>query len=302
MHIVSNEPAEEACPALADAAAFRRFFEREGYIVVRNALPAALCAEAVDGFLNEVHLATRALFLRDAAGRCEPHVYTLGGHMQYPILNLQDLCGRRYPQFRAAGLALLTDPILARALETLLGAPARLLHSAYSDASNATPARRDANHDEGASPAAMIGAWIAAEDIAAGAGRCFVLPRSHLRPLPGERGHDPGGASCQVAPAMRQGDLLLWSAATIHGSLPATRALCARRAFSGHYIARADSSAGAMPGAIDIVHRSDPRSVAGRAANLLRADYPGAYTLLRRLANWRAWHLPGGAAAGRRSP
>ena len=193
--------------------------------------------------------------------------------MQYPILNLQDLCGRRYPQFRAAGLALLTDPILARALETLLGAPALLLDSAYCDANDAVPARRDAGHDAGAGRAAMIGAWIAAEDIADGAGRRFVLPRSHLRPVPGECGHNAGGARWeaaiadfvaagtlrQVAPAMRQGDLLLWSAATIHGSLPATRALCSRRAFSGHYIARADSSAGARGG-------RDRRRAPGRSA------------------------------------
>jgi phytanoyl-CoA hydroxylase len=297
-----------AWPALTATAAFREYFQREGYIVVRNALPHAVCAEAVDGFLKEVHLDNRALFLRHASARYEPHVYTEAGHMRYPIMNLQDIPGRRYPQFKAAGLALLTDPALQRALHTLLGEPARLVHSMYFDGNHATWAHRDSRYIDPALPIAAIGAWIAAEDIDPGAGRFFVLPGSHLRPVPGERVHDPNGARYKaamaefvahgplphVAPVLKQGDLLLWSSLTIHGSLPTTAPASSRRSFTGHYIGRSESlkpppGAGATEvlGGMDILHHSDQRSLAGRAAGLLRSEYPRAYTWLRRLGDLR---------------
>lgn len=315
MHIVTPETADEACPALSDPAAFRRFFAREGYIVVRKALPAAVCAEAVDGFLKEVHLDTRALFLRHPSASYEAHVYTLAGHMQDPIINLQGISGRRFPQFKAASLALLTDPVLRRAVETLLRAPARLDRSMYFDGCQASSAQRDGAAFDPARPAAMVGAWIAAEDIDPRAGRIFVLPRSHLRPVPGEAGLDPDSARYKaamadfvahgplrpVAPVLAQGDLLLWHALTIHGSSPTTSAACSRRSFSGHYIADSDclqcqlargGAGGVMLGGIEVLHHSEQRGVAGRAANLLRSEYPGAYTLLRRLAYLRGWRRP----------
>jgi phytanoyl-CoA hydroxylase len=299
-----------AWPALTDAAAFREYFRREGYVVVRNALPRAVCAEAVDGFLKEVHLDNRALFLRHASARYEPHVYTEAGHMRYPIMNLQDIPGRRYPQFKAAGLALLTDPVLQRVLHTLLGEPARLVHTMYFDGNQATWAHRDSRYIDPALPIAAIGAWIAAEDIDPGAGRFFVLPGSHLRPVPGERVHDPNGVRYkaamaefvahgplpQVAPVLGQGDLLLWSSLTIHGSLPTTAPARSRRSFTGHYIGRSESlkpppgaGGSVVLGGMEILYHGDQRSLAGRAASLLRTEYPRAYTLLRRLGDLRPW-------------
>jgi phytanoyl-CoA hydroxylase len=300
--------ADETYPPLSDTDAFRDYFEREGYIVVRGALPPAVCGEAVDAFLKEVHLDHRALFLRQAPADYAAHVYTQAGHMQQPIVGLQDLCGRRYPQFRAAALALLTDAVLRRAIETLLGAPARLVDSLYFDASQFPWAQRDGRFIDATRPDAMIGAWIAAEDIEAGAGRFYVLPRSHLRPPTDQQGRDPD-CSCstqatadfaalvplrQVAPMLKQGDLLLWSAMTIHGSLPTPGAAGSRRAFSARYIAGSGALARrggvvASVAGMEVLHRSDPRSLAGRAANLVRARYPGAWPLLRRLMQLRPW-------------
>ncbi|MDL2357819.1 MAG: phytanoyl-CoA dioxygenase family protein, partial [Pseudomonadota bacterium] len=291
------------CPALADAAAFRRFFEHEGYAIVPAALPAALCAETVDAFLREVHLATQALFLRQPPTRYAAHVYTLAGHMQYPIVNLQDLCAPRYPHFRSAALALLTDATLQRAVATLLGEPARLGESRFFDADPATAPHRDVPFAAGAAP--MVGAWIAAEDVgAATAGRFFVLPRSHWRTVPGEPGAPRASSRykaamadllaqdgvARVAPALRQGDLLLWNALTIHGSLPATNAASARRALTAHYTAAsAPLPRGAVralvAGGMPIVQHADPRSLAG----LLRSACPHAYAQLRQLAQWRPW-------------
>jgi phytanoyl-CoA hydroxylase len=303
--------ADEAHPPLSDAVAFRDFFEREGYIVVRGGLPPAVCSEAVDAFLKEVHLDHRALFLRqapsgDSSRIYAPHAYTQAGHMRQPILGLQDLCPRRYPQFRAAALALLTDVVLRRAIETLLGAPARLVDSMYFDVNHFPWAQRDGRFVDATRPNALIGAWIAAENTDAGAGRFYVLPRSHLRPPTDQQGRDPD-CSCstqaiadvaapgplrQASPMLGQGDLLLWSALTIHGSLPTAspalsrRSLCARYIACSGPLARRNGGRGggviASVGGMEVLHHRDPRSLAGKAANLARAQFPDFYRLLRR--------------------
>jgi phytanoyl-CoA hydroxylase len=277
---------EDASPELADARAFRDFFCREGYIIMRKALPPEVCGEAVDGFLKEVHLDDRALFLRDRPSRYEPHCYTDAGHMRYPIVNLQDISGRRYPQFKAAGLALLTDRVLRRAMQILLGEPARLGCTMYFDSNQTELPQRDIQHNDFFRPAAMIGAWIAAEDSDAGAGRFFVVPGSHRRQdLPASAGP---GARRKAAPLLEQGDVLLWSAMTLHGNLPATTPACSRRAFAGHYIGRSETPSWRVAGSavldgMEVMHYSNQRSLSGRAVALLRSDYPGAYDLLRRV-------------------
>lgn len=276
---------EDACPALEDACAFREYFHREGYIVLRNAVPPAVCAEAVDGFLKEVHLDNRALFLRDSPSRYEPHAYTDAGHMRHPIVNLQDISGRRYPQFKAAGLALLTDPVLRRALHTLLGEPARLARTMYFDGNQTALPQRDSDDTELARTAPMIGAWIAAEDIDPGSGRFFVLPGSHLQALPESLAH---GTRPKAAPVLQQGDALLWSAMTIHGSLPSTAPACSRRAFTGHYIGHSETLPRGVAGSVvldgmEVLQYRNHRSLAGRAASLFRSGSPRAFTLLQRL-------------------
>jgi phytanoyl-CoA hydroxylase len=244
---MQTETHDALCPAPSDPAAFTEFFQREGSMLLRGALPPAVCAEAVDGFLKEVHLDTRTLFMRNAAARYQPHAYTEAGRMRVPIVDLQQLCGRRYPQFKAAGLALFTDPVLRNAIETLLGEPALLVRTMYADGNHDS----DADDDDGA---ATIGALIAAEDSE---------PR----------------AGYPAAPVLKQGDLLLWNA------IAATPPPCSCRAFIGHYTARSARlprrATSTMLGGMEVVLHGDRRSLAGRAAHLLRSAYPRLYTLLR---------------------
>ncbi len=245
---LANAPG--ACPALTEPAAFRAFFQREGYVVVPDALPAAVCAEAVDGFLKEVHLDTRALFQRQG-GAWAAHVYTASGQMREPMVNLADIPGRRYPQFKSASMALLTGPMLRQAVEALLGEPARLVWAMYADGEGAGA------HRAAAAATPTIGAWIAAEDA------------------------DPGAGA-----SMGQGDLLLWDARTTPEA-PA----CARRALIGYYTGRSHRcrGGGAILGAMEVLHYSDHRGVAARAAVLLRTEYPDAYRALRRLSQLAPW-------------
>ena len=88
---------------------FRAWFEVEGCIVLRNAVPPRLCQAGIDAFRREVLPDRLGYFERHASGRHERHTYTAAGFMQYPIMNLQDLSVRKYAAFRRAGLNLLTQ-------------------------------------------------------------------------------------------------------------------------------------------------------------------------------------------------
>lgn len=241
----------EPYPHPDDTTAFRQWFEQEGYVVVRNAVPAALCESGIKAFHREVLPDRLGFFERHASGRYERHVLTDTGFMKYPLMNLQDISGKKYPVFRSTGLELLTQPCIQQAVQVLCGEPGRLVHTMYFDGNQTTWAHRDGHYIDSGQTGKMIGVWVAAEDIHPEAGRFFVLPRSHTMNVPGESG-DPnsdeykarmaefvrhGPLDC-LSPVLRQGDMLMWNSMVIHGSLPTTDQRHSRRSFTAHYVPR----------------------------------------------------------------
>lgn len=99
----------------------------------------------------------------------------------------------------------------------------------------------------------MTAAWFAMEDIAPGAGRFFVYPKSHLIDMEKNGGNFDiafnharykklvidvirrHGLECR-APALHKGDALFWAAKTIHGSLRTTQPERSRSSITTHYI------------------------------------------------------------------
>ena len=125
----------------------------------------------------------------------------------------------------------------------------------YFEGNSATWAHQDAYYLDSAEPGGMTGAWIALEDIAPGAGRFYVYPRSHLIDIAPNRGdldiafhHDrykrtsvernrrprPHAAG---APALCRGDVLFWSPKTIHGSHETTEPQHSRSSITAHLLA-----------------------------------------------------------------
>lgn len=293
-------------PTLEAPERFRAWFEEEGCIVVRNAVAPRLCQAGIDAFRREVLPDHLGFFERHASGKFERHVYTPAGFMKYPIMNLQDLPERKYPAFRRTGLNVLTHPSVQRAMRLLCGEPARIVHTMYFDGNQTTWAHRDGHYIDSGQVGHMIGVWIAAEDIDPQAGRFFVLPRSHRMRVPGEEG-DPnspvykarmadfvrnGPLDC-LAPVLRQGDMLLWSSLTIHGSLPTADARCSRRSFTAHYVpashpyqwnVRPHASSRSMRiNKVDVVLHLDDAGWLPRLRNRVREDWPRVYGVLQSL-------------------
>lgn len=234
-------------PDLADQ------FARDGFVVIRGAVPPELCRQAVAAFEREVRPARRTYFLRHESSQYERHVFTDHGFMKYPVMNLQDLPPHRFGGFRGAGLDIVTAPSLRQAMAEIFGEPGRCIHTMFFDGNQTTWAHRDSHYIDSEQTGTMAGLWVAAEDIHPGAGRFFVYRGSHRVPTPPELGLDGIDANSraykdamsgwlarsgleQVAPELRRGDALLWNALTIHGSLPTTAPEHSRKSFTAHYI------------------------------------------------------------------
>jgi phytanoyl-CoA hydroxylase len=231
---------------------YRAYYRDNGYVVIRNAVPAELCDSANAIFDGECYPSDRFIY-RQTTARPERHVFSGTGYVLNPILNVQSVDPRYYPRFRRAALEVLTAPQIAKACREIFGEPGKIVQSMYFHGNPSTWPHQDAYYLDASRPTEMTAVWIASEDIAPGAGRFFVCPGSHKIDMAKNGGdfdiaynHDrykklvvdiiQSHQLRFVAPALRKGDVLFWAAYTIHGSLPTTQEQFSRRSFTAHWI------------------------------------------------------------------
>lgn len=230
----------------------RSYYRENGYVVVRNVIPAECCAAVNRLFETEVKPWDGYMY-RGRTAVPQRHAFNLQGFMLNPILDIQSLEAQRFGGFRDAGLAVMTHSAIRTLVHELLGERGKLVRSMYFEGSPATWAHQDTYYLDSEHIGCMVGAWIALEDIAPGAGRFFVYPQSHLMALQRNGGEIDVARDesryrelvvdliclrrleCR-APALRCGDVLLWSSKTMHGSLNTTGSQFSRRSLTAHYI------------------------------------------------------------------
>lgn len=298
-------PSNDFIAPLVDAAALRRFFKEHGYAVIRNAVPGELCQQTIAAFNRDVKPDKR-FFKRHESSTYERHVFTDAGFMKYPIMNIQDLSDARLNEFRDAGLRVLTHRNIQNVMTSLFGEPGKIIHTMYFDGNQKTWAHRDSHYLDSEQTGRMIGVWVAAEDIHPEAGRFFVHAGSHRATLAVDdadpNGHDYKQKVAQlveahaedwprVAPVLRQGDVLIWSSLTVHGSLATTAPQYSRRSFTAHYIPMSHSyrwlrrypgshRSIAMNG-VEIVQHQQQMALALQLEHRLRVDLPMLYRCYR---------------------
>jgi phytanoyl-CoA hydroxylase len=251
---IPTVPSDEtiAYPTMADPVAVRKYYAEEGYVLVRGLVEHASCDQMRGVFAEEVKPFDGYIY-RQASANPERHARTEHGYMLNSILNVHAVDPRAFPTFRRRGCDLITNVALQGAIQAILGEPGTIVQSMYFEGNPATWAHQDTYYLDSEKLGTMVGAWIALEDIAPGAGRFFVYPKSHLIELALNRGQmsiasnhagykklvvdiiQKNGLECR-APAMRKGDVLFWSAKTIHGSLETTQPESSRSSVTAHYI------------------------------------------------------------------
>lgn len=238
--------------ALSSPDAVKNYFERHGYVVIRGLVSRSMCDAVREAFASEVKPYDGYIY-RQATANPEKHRFTDRGFMLNSILNIQDLDSRLFPGFKRRGLDVITHRNMQEAVSQLFGEPGKIVQSMFFDGNSETWPHQDTYYLDSERLGTMVGAWIAVEDIAPGAGRFFVCPGSHRIDMQKNGGDfdiafnherykkliidviDSKNLSFH-APAMAAGDVLFWSAKTIHGSLKTTQPEHSRASLTAHFI------------------------------------------------------------------
>lgn len=253
---VPESDAEDVSPKfdIGDAATARQYYLDNGYVVFRHVLAKDVCTSVMDMWDSEIKPSRDYIYRQDSA-KPEHNSFNDRGFVSNPILNIQSMNPRKFPKFRN----LVVDRVfrsegLIGIFRSILDDEPRIVQSMYFEGNTATSEHQDSYYLDSDHIGSMVAAWIALEDIDAGAGRFFVCPKSHR--MAEERqsaennisdGHHRylekildrmrAGDLEIRAPKLDAGDVLLWNSKTIHGSLRDDGGVHARASITCHAIA-----------------------------------------------------------------
>lgn len=310
---VPETDAEDPSPKFAptDADAIRAYYAENGYAVISGLVEVEKCDHLRDLWAREIK-PSRSYIYRQATAKVEKHQFNHLGWVMNPILNLQSLDPVEFSTFRAYATGeILTHAGLRKALHDVLGQDPKIVQSMYFEGNSATWEHQDTYYLDSENVGAMAAAWLALEDISAQAGRFFVCAGSHkidlgLQSLSNNIAdhHDEYIASVVEvirernleirAPKLDKGDVLIWNARTIHGSLDSQDLTRTRASVTLHAIPAPDRflqlQNRIVPLQVSVVngvqvHRpKDQARFTARATMLFEARFPGPFYAAKRLA------------------
>jgi len=305
--------AEDPSPrfSLDERAAAREYYIAHGYVIFRGLFTTAVCDE-IRALWDRQVKPYKGHVYRQATARAETHVKNANGWIMNPILNLQSVDPLNFPEFRDYSVhRVLADRSLAGAFRSLLNEAPKVVQSMYFEGNSATWEHQDSYYLDSEVVGEMCAAWIALEDIAPRAGRFFICPGSHRIRLQDHslynniaENHETYIQSVVAeirarqleirAPALRKGDVLLWNALTIHGSLDSQDALHSRSSITCHAIpvsrkflqlqTRVHSIATERVADTEIYRPKDLASPANRLIFLVEANFPRFFYWLKKRA------------------
>jgi len=234
----------------------KQYYTENGYAIFRSLYPANTCDEVRRLWDSEVKPYDGYIYRQASSGKAETHVKNSAGWIMNPILNLQSVDPDRFPGFRDFSTrGVLAHKRLNRALTAILDESPQIVQSMYFEGNSATWEHQDTYYLDSEVIGEMCAAWIALEDIAPSAGRFFICPGSHKIRLDDHSLYNNIALNHETyirsvveqirarnleirAPVLYKGDVLLWNAQTIHGSLDSQDPVRSRSSITCHAIPR----------------------------------------------------------------
>jgi phytanoyl-CoA hydroxylase len=310
---VPESAAEDPSPRFSanEAAAAHEYYSANGYVIFRDLFKPEVCDEMRR--LWDLHIKPHKGYIyRQATAKAETHVKNANGWIMNPILNLQSVDPRYFDRFRRFSVSrILADRQLKTVLTSLLGESPKIVQSMYFEGNSATWEHQDSYYLDSEVVGEMCAAWIALEDIAPRAGRFFICPGSHRIRLQDHslynniaENHETyiGSVVEEIrtrqleirAPALGKGDVLLWNALTIHGSLDSQDPRHSRSSITCHAIPRSrkflslQTRVLTLPtedvGGTAIYRPKDLASPVNRLIFFLETTFPGFFYWLKKRA------------------
>jgi phytanoyl-CoA hydroxylase len=238
--------------AIGEMAAILEYYEKNGYVIVRNTVPGELCDKIRKAFADTVKKYPGHIY-RQTTQNPEKNKFSEFGYVMNPILNLQSLRSEEFASLRDLAMTAFSGDTVKSVHKGIYKEPSKLVQSMYFEGNSETWPHQDTYYLDSEHIGAMIACWYALEDIGPGAGRFFVVPGSHKIDMV-KNGKDfdvafnhgkykdlvrkilSEGTSEIRAPIMNKGDVMFWNAKTIHGSLRTTTPEFSRSSLTAHYI------------------------------------------------------------------
>jgi phytanoyl-CoA hydroxylase len=273
---VETEPG--AGPDWHDDDAFGSHYRGQGYAIARGLIPAALADEVVAAFQSEVKQypgpILRQLSTRMEEHRFSPEGHMTNPILsvqdlaedRFAAFRRSSLAVLTHENVQRVLRNLAGEPVTC--VESMY----------FESSARGTITHADGHFMDASVPGTMTAAWYALEDIHAGAGRFYLLPESqllgteaprfaHLRSFWEQYGalsektartfqgnSEETNAALRIeharllarglagvsfyAPALEKGDVVLWSARVLHGSLKPDEPGHSRSSLTAHYIPR----------------------------------------------------------------
>ncbi|MGF6673732.1 phytanoyl-CoA dioxygenase family protein [Paraburkholderia tuberum] len=237
---------------LTDLVGAKRYYEENGYVVVRNVVDPDIC-DSIRGAFDHTVKRYPGYIYRQATANPEKNRINEHGFVMNPLLNLQSLSDADFAPLKRLAVSVFASAPIKSVNRELFSEEGTLVQSMYFEGNSETWPHQDTYYLDSESIGTMAACWYALEDIDAGAGRFFVVPKSHRIDM-AKNGknfdvafnHDRYKQLVKKiltehrlefrAPFLQKGDVLFWNAKTIHGSLRTTRPQFSRSSLTSHFI------------------------------------------------------------------
>ena len=229
------------------------YYKDNGYVVLKNILSKNSCDVLIDSWNKEVK-PFKGFIYRQATAKLEKNIFNSQNWVMNPILNLQSLNPKYFYNLRSNFEKIIaSNKDLANFINFLIGDRPAIVQSMYFEGNSATWEHQDSYYLDDEDTGSMLAGWIALENIEADAGRFFVCPKSHLVDYAKMDLSNIITSNHQKyiktiveiikdnnfeikAPKLDKGDILIWNALTIHGSLDSQSKSNSRSSITFHAI------------------------------------------------------------------
>tara|TARA_B100000242_G_scaffold291010_1_gene263503 strand:- start:7904 stop:8902 length:999 start_codon:yes stop_codon:yes gene_type:complete len=230
------------------------FYKKNGYVVLKKIFSSSSCEKLIKSWDEEVKPYKGFIYRQASNGNLEKNIFNSQNWVMNPILNLQSLNPNYFNKLRSNFENIIaSNEKLANFINLLIGDRPAIVQSMYFEGNSATWEHQDSYYLDDEDTGSMLAGWIALEDIKADAGRFFVCPKSHLVDYANMDFSNIITSNHKKyiqtivnlikennfevkAPKLDKGDVLIWNALTIHGSLDSQSKSNSRSSITFHAI------------------------------------------------------------------